>query len=95
MPKQTTPKCKSGTASSTQPPAGVGSGFFNLSKVKTMTINFSELSTATLEQINEELAAGGFPSGKTDIEDARKSLWGAWKQICEPAPIEEVASNGN
>lgn len=30
--------------------------------------------TATLEQINDELAAGGFPSNETDIEDARKSL---------------------
>ena len=57
-----------------------------------MTINFSELNTATLEQINETLDFIGFPSGKTDIEDARKSLWDAWKQVWEPAPIEEVVS---
>lgn len=30
--------------------------------------------TATLEQINDELAAGGFPSNETNLEDARKSL---------------------
>lgn len=57
-----------------------------------MTINFSELNTATLEQINETLDFIGFPSGKTDIEDARKSLWDAWKQVWEPAIIEEVVS---
>ena len=30
--------------------------------------------TATLEQINDELAAGGMPSNETNIDDARKSL---------------------
>ena len=30
--------------------------------------------TATLEQINDELAAGGMPSNETNLDDARKSL---------------------
>ena len=37
-------------------------------------MTYAEIETATLEQINDELAAGGFPSNETDIEDARKSL---------------------
>ena len=31
-------------------------------------------STATLEQINDELAEGGMPSDETNLDDARKSL---------------------
>lgn len=30
--------------------------------------------TATLEEINDELASGGMPSNETNIDDARKSL---------------------
>ena len=30
--------------------------------------------TATLEQINDELAAGGMPSNETNLDDARESL---------------------
>jgi len=33
-----------------------------------------QIDAATLEELNEELAAGGMPSGETDLETARKSV---------------------
>ena len=37
-------------------------------------MTYAEINTATLEQINDELAAGGMPSNETNLDDARKSL---------------------
>lgn len=33
-----------------------------------------QVATATLDELNEELAAAGFPSGETDLANARKAV---------------------
>ena len=47
----------------------------------------TQIETATLDELNDELAAGGMPSGETEIDSARESVMSLISEFVKPAII--------
>lgn len=51
-----------------------------------------QIDNATLDELNEELAAGGMPSGETDVASARKSVRSLIAEFAKTAEISAQKS---